>query len=168
MSSSEEPELMALAKTLASLAPAGGVNRDVLLFRAGQASVHRRWAWPIYAGVSTLAVLGLAAILLLRPPQIIHDERVVVVYVPEPSPSPILPPEQEMSLTSIEDAPHLDSDSFLFRREVLRHGVDAFPGLAPWTGTETATFPDRDLPPDVLSEPWLRQREASLSSGDAL
>jgi hypothetical protein len=159
---------MALAQTLASLAPAGGVNRDMLLFRAGQASVRRGWAWPLYAGVSTLALLGLAAILLLRPPQTIvqNHETVIREFVLVPTPAP----EPETNMTSVEDVPYPDPTPFLVRREILRHGVDALPDPAPWTSTGTSPSLDGDLslPPDALHGPWLRLPKTSHSSGDAL
>jgi hypothetical protein len=83
-----DPELTALAAKLAALQPAARrLDRDQLLFRAGQASVRRwHWLWPATsAGLALLAsAMGLLA---FRPtaPQVIEH---VVVVRPEPAPAP--------------------------------------------------------------------------------
>jgi hypothetical protein len=78
-----DPELAAVASALASLAPsAGQLDRDQLLFRAGQSSVpRRRWFWPaLSATLGVLAVaLGIAAARRPAPEML---ERVVYVQAP--------------------------------------------------------------------------------------
>src|SRR5947209_5042575 len=82
-----DPHLTAVEAALAALAPASRLDRDQLLFRAGQASVPRPgWRWPAATGVMTVATLALALAWMLRPsPPVV--EHVVTVVVHEPSPS---------------------------------------------------------------------------------
>ena len=81
-----DPTLAGLEAALAALAPMPGrIDRDALLFRAGQASVPRRgWAWP--GAAATLGVLAatLGALLAVRPATK-PVERIVYVYVKEPA-----------------------------------------------------------------------------------
>src|SRR5207253_10879014 len=57
-SETHDPELASLAAGLAKLAPsAGQLDRDQLLFRAGQASAGQRgWLWPGMAAFLAFAV----------------------------------------------------------------------------------------------------------------
>jgi hypothetical protein len=73
MSHDEEPveDLKALEAVLASLVPrTGGLDRDRLMFLAGQASVRAasrfRWAWPASTAAMTAVAAGLLAMLALR------------------------------------------------------------------------------------------------------
>jgi len=86
-----EEELNRLAAALGGLAPRGGLNRDRLMYLAGQAAAEPssarigRWAWP--TGTAALVVLSatLTALLVLRQPQVV----VRMVYVPAPAAAPI-------------------------------------------------------------------------------
>ena len=64
-----DPELAALAQALAALAPtAGRLDRDQLLFRAGQASLGRRaWLWPSLTAVLAVLVGAVGLSEVLRP-----------------------------------------------------------------------------------------------------
>jgi hypothetical protein len=81
-----DPGLKALEAGLQALTPrAPGLNRDALMFRAGQASAQRRWVWPLTTAASTLVAVGLGVFLALRPEP---APRVVTVYVQMPESSP--------------------------------------------------------------------------------
>ncbi len=108
-------ELKAFEARLAALTPrADRLDRDALLFEAGQASaevgLRHRWAWPSAFGAMTTVAAVLLAVVLLRPepqsvvkyvyverpaePEPISDEGVQQVAeepLPEPSRSPQMP-----------------------------------------------------------------------------
>jgi hypothetical protein len=122
---------------LAGLKPlAGGLDRDQLLFRAGQRSVPRRpWAWPCLAASLGLSAL-LAALWAIRPGQMI--ERVVYVTLPStsgpatPSPVPPLEPAAAKALVADAEAPPRATAEYLqLRNAVVRWGADALPELRP-------------------------------------
>ncbi|HLN29679.1 MAG TPA: hypothetical protein VK395_18180 [Gemmataceae bacterium] len=153
-----DPELAALAKALTSLAPSPGkIDRDQVLFRAGQASTARRGRFWLGAsgGVAVLGmVLGTTA--FLRPaPQ--ETERIVYLR-PEPSPAPA-PPEAEQS-TSLAEADALPpangdprTEQFTCRnleQLVLRWGVDALPA------SSSSPVPERSGDPEPSSPRTLR------------
>jgi hypothetical protein len=76
------PELTALEGALIGLVPRPtAVDRDAILFRAGQAAAPRRWFWPCATAVASAAAVVLGVLLGLRPAVV---ER-VVVYVPVPA-----------------------------------------------------------------------------------
>ena len=123
------PELAATEAALASLAPLPGqLDRDQLMFRAGQASATRRhWLWP--AATSAIALLstglGLALVLQPAPQQITH-----VVYVPVEAPSsPTLPlaysesPSTDATGSQSAERP-LPLSSYQLEQLALRFGVE--------------------------------------------
>lgn len=172
----DEPDLTALETMLATLAPAPtDLDRAVLLYRAGQASVRRNWAWPCAAMVSTLAVLGLALVLLFRP----AEERIVVVPGPERIVQVPMPPEPNASQTvsnpnsfpETPDTPRLPGRNYLtLRQEVTRWGMAALPELPDEPVIHKPLSRDKllDLPPEAFKDPWFRSHEASLESGGDL
>src|SRR5205823_14684738 len=82
------PELNALERALKQLVPAGQVQRDTLMFRAGRASAPGRgWLWPAGAAVMTVVAIALGGVLILRSPPA-PAERVVYVTVREQAPPP--------------------------------------------------------------------------------
>ncbi len=135
-----EPRLNEVAAALAALRPSPpALDRDRLLFNAGQASVSRPWLWRI-AAASTAAAVVLAAILILRPapPPV---ERVVYVRV-EPAPQPPPPKTEAQSLPPSAPAeseppaapPLYSSPSTPYTRledRVLRWGLDGLAEPAP-------------------------------------
>jgi hypothetical protein len=150
-----DPELAALETALGSLAPRPGVvDRDALLFRAGQASLRRCWAWP--AATALLAVLSaaLGAGLLLRPaPQV--TERIVYVPVPEPA-----APTPRAADTPLAAAPRpgskLDDDDFQakvdslkLRNRVMSFGVEVLPKPPPPSGPGRVPSLEGLLGPDA-------------------
>lgn len=78
---SEEDELTALELALRELRPRGEtIPRDVLMYRAGRASL-RSWFWPSTAAMTTTVAVLLGVVLLLRPaPPVV--ERIVYVTAP--------------------------------------------------------------------------------------
>lgn len=66
------PELAALEQSLAGLVPtAAAINRDRLLFLAGEASVQRRhtaWYWPTATAAALAACLTMMAVALANRP----------------------------------------------------------------------------------------------------
>jgi hypothetical protein len=124
-----ETDLTELESALGSLTPRSGVDRDVLLFRAGRASAPQSWGWTA-AAVSSLTAAVLFFLLLTRPAP---AERVVYVLVPAPAPpqeTPPAPPPHEDSAT----APTADfttwqpqRDSLRLRDHLLHWGLDGLP-----------------------------------------
>jgi hypothetical protein len=132
-----DPELTALAARLAALQPATGrLDRDRLLFRAGQAWARRRhWLWPATsAGLALLAsVLGLLAF-WPRPPQPI--ERIVI----RPDPAPVASSAADEEPTSSHQEVPLASERrdcrfeplscYQLEQVVSRWGVNGLPQLS--------------------------------------
>jgi hypothetical protein len=86
MSGQTPPELTALETALRDLAPAAAVlDRDALLFRAGQAAAPRRWFWPAATALSSTAAVVLAVLLACRPT--VFVDRVVPVPGEQPAPA---------------------------------------------------------------------------------
>jgi hypothetical protein len=128
-----DPELNAIAASLGSLEPARShIDRDLVMFRAGQASVqpsrlHRR-AWNVIAASLALVALGEGVLLAHRPPPQIVKE---VVVVREPAP---VVPLVEQSVAEIPVSLPIESSLSLgqtaYERQVaqvLRYGLDGLP-----------------------------------------
>jgi hypothetical protein len=134
-----DPELAGLEAALAALAPMPDrINRDALLFRAGQASIPGRgWAWPIATaalGVVSVVLAGVVAFRLSPSPA----ERVIVVKAPQPAPS--APPTQFAGPPASEPEPgpaslgEIASGSspmtyLQLQKQVLRWGLDGVPAM---------------------------------------
>jgi hypothetical protein len=127
-----DPHLTAVEAALAALAPASRLDRDQLLFRAGQASVPRfGWRWPAATGVMTLATVALTLAWVLRPSAPVV-ERVVTVVVHEPAPSePPAPSPGPVAVAGVaEHAEREGADYLKVREQVLRWGVDYLPAAS--------------------------------------
>jgi hypothetical protein len=133
-----DPELNAIAASLGSLEPARSrIDRDLVMFRAGQASVqpsrlHRR-AWNVIAASLALVALGEGVLLAHRPPPQIIKEMVVVR---EPAPAPVVS-LVEQSVAEIPVSLPIESSLSLgqtaYERQVaqvLRYGLDGLPASA--------------------------------------
>jgi hypothetical protein len=159
-----------LEAALKGLAPSAvRLQRDLLLFRAGQASVRRpTWLWPTAAAVLAIAVAVLAALLSLRPgPEVIT--RTIVVQVPPAPVKTALPPKlpEQTEPSSLQPTPPPAPDTVVWgplpggylrqRQDVLRWGVDALPMLPTRAG---AVVPSRPMTAQDLSE-WLPQEKKS-------
>jgi hypothetical protein len=132
---SNDPELNAIAASLGSLEPARSrIDRDLVMFRAGQASVRpsrwRRRAWNVIAASLALVALGEGVLLAHRPPPQIVKE---VVVVREPAPAPAVPlVEQsvaEMPVSLPSESSHSLGQTAYQRQvaQVLRYGLDGPP-----------------------------------------
>jgi hypothetical protein len=119
------PEMKAVEAALAALAPrAERLDRDQVMYRAGQAAARPGWTWPVAASLSLVALALLAGYDLSKPtPQAV--ERVVYVRVPEPV---YASPDAGLSGQQIS----AESGAYLHLRDrVLSYGVDALPAPSP-------------------------------------
>jgi hypothetical protein len=161
-----DPELASLAAGLAKLAPsAGRLDRDQVLFRAGQASARQRgWLWP---GVGAFLALALGAVGIgdwLRP----APQRVQCVVYQRVEP-PASPAEQiadrqpatpyAVPTTSDEVEARLTEQSYVrLQRLVFAFGVDALPN-PPAAASSGRHGPLVDALPRILSRnDWLRMQ----------
>jgi hypothetical protein len=135
MSKPHEEELSDLEKLLAALPPRpAALNRDHLLFRAGQASMRRSWAWPLAAVVMSVAAGCLATVVVFRP----RSEPVIrVVQMPVQVPTPVVAKEaapQEFPPSapqmSLHEAPPSTLSYWRLQQQALRFGVEGLPGPA--------------------------------------
>jgi hypothetical protein len=63
-----DPDLNHLGRQLRGLSPRPcPIDRDAVMFRAGQASVPRTWLWPATTAVSTCLAITFAAALVVQP-----------------------------------------------------------------------------------------------------
>jgi hypothetical protein len=152
-----DPRREGIEGQLARLQPLpGGLNRDELLFRAGQVSVRRRaWFWPA-ASASMTAVAAVLAVMLLVRPEPRPVERIVVVERPAP-PAPETPsprPEEGHFVHHDEDRGAVQADYLRLRDQVVRWGADALPSPPP--------APPFGPAPDAMLE--LRERDLSWPS----
>jgi hypothetical protein len=159
------PDLNDLAKALQSLVPeAPRLDRDRLMFRAGQAQV-RRWHWPALALVTSTvaACLGLVLLLKAPPPPV---ERIVYVKVVEPAVSPSPPAVPTPPQPAVDmDAPSNRDDGRPIRlayhrlqQLVLRVGLDSLPPLPPPAASE------QPMPLDMQLERGSAAETGSFSS----
>ncbi len=134
--STADPKLAALEKNLSALVPTPGrIDRDQLLFRAGQASVRRpQWLWPCATALVSVVAVGLGTALMIRPePRVI--ERVVFVSPESQAPAsdstgsaPL--PNATAVQTKTESSRELWASSAGYvqqRDQAIRWGVDALP-----------------------------------------
>jgi hypothetical protein len=120
-----EHELKALEAALSGLTPsAGRLDRDRVLFRAGQKAAPRRWLWPAVAAALVLLSTGLGTALLLRPGAIVVER---IVYLKAP---PAAKPDEEPP-SAFAEAPPSWSRYYQIREAVLTRGLDALPPLEP-------------------------------------
>jgi hypothetical protein len=171
-----EPELNAVERALAGLAPsAGALDRDALMFAAGQASARPGWGWPCATAGSALAAAVLGAVLLLRPaPDPVVRTITVTVPARDAGTTPPRPPEQPAApdegrpLAPKASPLPRGTDYLTVRRAVERWGDAGLP-TAPLPAEDAPARADPfDLPPDVRADPWLQRREALLNPGGPL
>jgi hypothetical protein len=123
------PELTAVEAALAGLAPAPSrIDRDQLMFRAGQASAARHaWLWPAATGTLALLSMGLALALLFHPaPQQVGH----IVSVPvetQSSPTPLTYRDSAPDDAAGEANGPSALSSYRLEQLALRFGVEALP-----------------------------------------
>ncbi len=134
-----DPELTAVAAALGALKPARSrLDRDRVLFQAGQRAGQARWIWPALAASLALLALGEAWALAYRPaPGVV--ERIVVVHEIAPAP-PVLPAPESASVAAVTPpliaplpsrfGPPPDRAAGL-RWQILRFGLDGLPEPPP-------------------------------------
>ena len=162
-----------LAAALAGLAPRPpNLDRDRLLFRAGQESAARRGRlWPWAAGLLAAVAAGLGVLLVLRPdPQPL--ERVVYVPVKEEAPhvqpvdmrpaAPAVPADSDEG--AADAAERARFGAFQLLRQALRWGLDGLPSVAP---PRDATSPGKG-PPPLPEVPRYFQLKVALQTGGEL
>jgi len=121
---------------LKALRPAAELERDQLMYRAGQASAGRRgWIWRV-ATLSMTGVAGVLACVLVLRPQPAPEERVVFVSVPQQAPvesglQKTLPEPPRMVVME-HDAPPLSvpyhgAQLWQMEQQALRWGVESLP-----------------------------------------
>ena len=139
VSPSPDPELNAIEAALGSLVPARSrIDRDLVMFRAGQASVRPSRlglrAWNAIAASLAIIALGEGVLLAHRPPPQIVKE-VVVIREPAtaPAPLPVVPPLEQSVVEVPESLPierSLSLGQTAYERltsQVLRYGLDGLP-----------------------------------------
>ena len=167
-----DPELTALEQSLGRLEPASHLDRDRVMFRAGQGTPRLRWLWPASTAATTAAAAVLAFLLWhqsMIPPAPEPAPRVIVVekFVPVPAPEIPSGTDAVLSLPTPEAATR---DYFRLRQEVLRWGTDVLhpaPGGAiPSQETLTPANAPR-LPRNHSELPNLLNFIPMLSGGDS-
>jgi hypothetical protein len=142
------PELSAVANALAGLVPAPAqLDRDRLLYRAGQASVAGRdWIWPGATAALALLVIGLGLVDTLRPePQRVTPTLFVRMEAPPTPESPVVeaPPPAERSTRQVAVADARPGPLSYLRMEQLAES---------WGG-EALPRPSRAMTEESSAEP---------------
>ncbi len=170
-----DSNLVAAEAALSSLTPASSLNRDLLLFRAGQSSVQRRWIWPAMSGGLTLVAASLAVAFLIRPaPDPIHEVQYVRVEVPAARRAE--PDRSEANLNVQHAARSATVQSSRLREyhavqdQLLRWGLDAVPSPHRLAAELPIAVQDpqrlsRPADPSPFGWPWLQN---AFTSGDRL
>jgi hypothetical protein len=145
--SKQDPSLGPLESALANLKPAPtALDRDRLMFRAGQLSTRWHWVWPASTAALFVMSLALAGVLAFRPTA---PESVRVVYVPIETSPPVSSPRQPVPAptpaTSTADvpAPPASAPYLSLRGQVLRFGVESLPDPPPLATETPAPSVDR-------------------------
>ncbi len=148
----QDSGLKAVEAALGSLAPARSrIDRDLVMFRAGQASARRassgRRPWMAAAAGLASVALGEAAFMARRPPPVVV-ERVVVVREPAPAPA-ALSNAESVAQTPMpaawrpsEGSPGLGESAYeRLSSQVIRYGLDGLPGPLSSGGAGPAPSP---------------------------
>jgi hypothetical protein len=138
MSEPRQKDLNELERLLASLSPRpANLDRDRLLFRAGQESRRRHWVWRM----ATLGVAGacvcLTLMIVLRPApeplvRIVKEQVVVYVPAPESQASVAMAPQSPVAYApGSPDGMKAQAMSYWqMHQQALRFGVDGLPSSA--------------------------------------
>jgi hypothetical protein len=131
-----DPDLLALEGTLRRLAPRPAeIDRERLMYRAGQAASPRRWLWPMGACLSTTLALVLGIVLLTRPPASTVER---IIYIPVTTPEPVSIESDESGETPAPETQRIPDRQrgplSRYRRmqeQILYWGLDAVPDAPP-------------------------------------
>ncbi len=137
MSEPNQDDLKRVEALLTTLTPrASSVDRDRLLFRAGQASARRWWTWPLATFFSSATALTLAFALLMRP---IPGQTVRTIRVEVPVPVPTAerhveerPAAAAPSYTAEPISPTLSN--WRLQQQALRFGAESLPDTSSSAG----------------------------------
>lgn len=122
-----------LEKALQSLTPAApALDRDRLMFLAGQAGRSAGLGWKLSSGLFAAASVVLAVLLYLQ-----TGPEVRVVHVVEPNPMPKNSPgvKPKVDLPISEPVPVLEPENralavYHLQHQILRFGVESLPALS--------------------------------------
>ncbi len=160
-----DPEnVSALERALAGLAPSiAGLNRDRLMFAAGQSAARRRRRlWPVATGLMAAVAACLAVALLLRPGPA-PEVRYVRVEVPAaPAPAPAVT-EPEPAAPDAAPVPLPASAYWRVQQAMLRRGLDVAPEAA--GAPPTAALPAAEVAP-LSAWDWRSHSRTSSSLFD--
>jgi hypothetical protein len=122
MSNEREPaDLRELESALGALAPRPPrLNRDDVLFRAGQAGVRR---WRRSAVGASIVAVALAVVLVVRQPA----ERIVYVPVAAPADLQPTPPVEQATQPQPSSAGSGLAAYYRLQERVMNEGLDALP-----------------------------------------
>ncbi|SRR6266478_3276557 len=164
--STTDPKLAALEKSLSALVPAPGrIDRDQLLFRAGQASARRpQRLWPCAMALVSVIAVGLGLALMIRPePRVI--ERVVFVSPESQAPAsgstgstPLPNATAVQNKTESSRELWVSSAGYVQQRDqAIRWGVDALPPSGSIDSTAPALSIESllGMPKEKLDQPSL-------------
>jgi hypothetical protein len=161
-----DPELTSLAASLAKLAPsAGRLDRDQLLFRAGQTSAGQRgWLWPGIAALLAVAagVVGLSDLLRSAPQHV----QCVIYHRVEPPASPAQhladrqadPWYPAASTPDQTDDPPAEQNYLRLQRLVCAFGADALPNPPAASSSGSHGRLLNALPKTLSRNDWLRMQ----------
>jgi hypothetical protein len=133
-----DPDLNRLGRELRGLTPRPcPINRDAVMFRAGQASVPRSWLWPVLTALSIGLAVTFAAALFIQPAQApVPNYPTIVRPLPGAMPSqPSMLGSQDVSVPQSDDAVASEGDDrptphggYLgAENNILRWGLDGIP-----------------------------------------
>jgi hypothetical protein len=164
MPKSNEKGLNDLERLLAALPPRPmNLDRDRLLFRAGQASMRRGWIWPFAALIMAVAASWLGLIVALRPmPEPVI--RIVRVEVPVPALATNEPREKDPPVApsySLE-GPSPNLSYWRMQQQALRFGVEGLPEPAAEAGETPERVAGHGLDYSAGSRPRITDHSSSF------
>jgi hypothetical protein len=144
-----DDDLNALELALRDLTPAPTpLDRDALMFAAGQAHAARRarpaLAWPLATAALALLAAGQAALLATRPTATVDRPLIVQQSPPPPAPTPPPAPRPVYRL------PIPRTDQQRLALQLARYGLDALPPSPAAIAAISASPPDTPSAADLL------------------
>jgi hypothetical protein len=143
-----DPEIKGLERALKRLQPSGTVERDEIMYYAGQAAAPRPgWFWQGAAALMTATTVVLAIRLLLQPTMPAAVEKVATVQ--QPTADAVVPAKDELPVPPATGEPvpeepanagptHHVTECYQMQKQAVRWGVDNLPTPTPVAGSEGA------------------------------